>query len=1000
MSPSTSPRFHFVARLVTVITVATCLSYSVALNFSAVQSKTVPNSAMSDKPQVLSVSGEILVRFRAESAVAKTRLRALKVSDRAGEIRMQLEPLNTGTELVPGLRVARVKAEEQDRAITALRSRTDVFYAEPNYVWQLKSTTPNDPRFSEQWGLSIPTNVDQAWDITTGDSNVVVAVIDGGIDVNHQDLRENIYHNPAEIAGNGVDDDGNGFIDDVEGWDFVHNDNRVFDDEPGDDHATHVAGIIGARGNNGLGVTGVCWRVSLLPVKALGPNGGSISNIIAAYGYVKSLKERGVNIRVINNSYGGPSRSLAAEDAIANLNQAGILFVVAAGNDRRDNRRFPTYPANYNLPNVVAVAATDRVFGIDPFYSNYGKPNVMLAAPGTGILSTTPHDTYGYLSGTSMAAPFVAGAAALVVSARPDVSLATLKGALIYSRAQPQGLEAEGLLDVFAAIQAAKENDTTAPAAPANLQYQPPTFGGRTVELQWTAPGDDGTTGQVVDYEVTSITPSGQRFPIPMRFSPQPAGATQNLINILIPLGNYAGTLELKAFDNVGNSSVATVSAPLPISPNTDPYVVSLSANSALSSGGQRLPLDGDDQYYLYNLPFNVPMGDNFSFLSISTNGVIHCTSNPPRRNGINDDLPSSIEYLTGQPMIAGLWEDLTVDQSKRADAGVYLVTPDNDTFIFRWQANKLANGNAVNFEIEIKRNLTITVRYGSGNNDIDPVVGLSYRGPQAYVVPSHTHEYWQAGARISLNQAQTVTFTPRPQPAPAAFQFEHATYQLNESAGVATIAITRQATTPNGFPILGDYSVNYSTISGTALPNSDYIEVSGTLTFTVGEASKTFTVPIVNDSVIEADESLTVMLSNPTNGAVLGPRSSASIIITDNDSSPQLITDASNHVIALDSVTFVRDPFSVVGSHNLSADRRSRIMIFTSNLGLTQPTSDLSVTASGIPLAVEAVGDLAGVPNVSYIIVKLDPVLSGNVSLSIAFRGVTSNVGTLTISP
>src|SRR4029453_4204912 len=135
--PSTSPRFHFLARLVTVITVATCLSYSVALNFLVVQSKTLPSSARSDKSQVLSVSGEILVRFRADSAVAKTRLRALRVSDRAGAIRMQLEPLNTGTELVPGLRVARVHAEEQDRAITALRSRRDVVYAEPNYVWQL-----------------------------------------------------------------------------------------------------------------------------------------------------------------------------------------------------------------------------------------------------------------------------------------------------------------------------------------------------------------------------------------------------------------------------------------------------------------------------------------------------------------------------------------------------------------------------------------------------------------------------------------------------------------------------------------------------------------------------------------------------------------------------------------------------------------------------------------------------------------------------------------------
>lgn len=968
-------------------------------------------SFKSAKAESVSTPGEILVRFRTTSDISRNNIKQLKVTDGRKQFSIELAHLNMSQELVPGLRLARVPADQQESVLNALRIRSDVLYAEPNYIWQASSTLPNDPRFGEQWGLRsvapndpdiFDINADKAWDITTGDSSVVVAVIDGGVDTNHEDLRDNIFRNVGEIPDNGIDDDGDGFIDDVQGWDFHHNDNRVFDNEPGDDHATHVAGIIGARGNNAVGVSGVCWRVTILPIKALGPNGGSISNIINAYGYVKTLRDRGVNIRVVNNSYGGPARSLAAEDAINQLNQSGILFVAAAGNDHRDNRRFPTYPANYSLPNVIAVAATAEGFGIDSFYSNYGKPKVMLAAPGTDILSTLPNNSYGYGSGTSMAAPFVSGAAALVVAARPDVSLTALKGALIYSRAQPQSLETEGVLDVYAAIQAANESDSTPPAAPSNLQYIPPQFGGSLVALQWTAPGDDGGVGQIVDYEVTSITPAGKRISVPIRTDPRPPGTAQSLINIPIPIGNPSGALEVQAFDDVGNTSSASVPAPLNLNQSllADPYIVTESPNTPLSTGGQRLLLDGDDQYVQYNLPFNVPMGGYFSLISISSNGVVHCTGTPPRRNGASDDFLSSVEYLTGQPMIAGLWDDLVIDTSKRPDAGVYVVTPNSDTVIFRWQANTFASGDPVNFEIELRRNSTFIVRYGDGNTELSPVVGLSYGTAQAYVVESHTHEYWQTGSRISLSHALTVTFTPRPQPPAVVFQVEHDSYEFNEGAGVASIVVSRPAFTSSGFPILGTYSVDYSTVPGSALPSADYTETSGSLTFGTGEATKTITIPLVNDSVFEPDETFSVVLSNPTNGSVLGAVSVATVKILDNDLLPQLLTDATNHVIAIDSVTFVRDPFSISGLHNFSSDQRTRVMIFTSNLGLNQPTPDLAVIAAGIPLTIEAVGTLAGVQDTSYVIVKLDPLLMGNVPMTITFRGVVSNAGVLSISP
>jgi len=285
----------------------------------------------------------------------------------------------------------------------------DVEYAEPNYV-RRASLVPNDPDFGELWGLQ---NVDapEAWDTQTGSSTLVVAVLDTGADWDHEDLIDNIWNNDDE-AENGVDSDGNGYIDDIRGWDFVKmpdGDNDPDDDHSGTYHGTHVSGTIGAMGDNGIGVTGVNWSVSIMPLKILDDQGyGSIAGEIEAIDYAVA---NGANI--INASFSGDSYSPSERDAIDRAMVAGILFVAAAGNDGQDNGDIPVYPASYNLDNVIAVAATNQN-DVLAWFSNYGATSVDVAAPGINIYSTRAGDAYQYSSGTSMAAPHVAGLAALI----------------------------------------------------------------------------------------------------------------------------------------------------------------------------------------------------------------------------------------------------------------------------------------------------------------------------------------------------------------------------------------------------------------------------------------------------------------------------------------------------------------------------------------------------------------------------------------------------------
>ena len=327
------------------------------------------------------------------------------------------------------------------QAMRALRRDPRVAYAEPNFVLHAADVTPNDPFFTRLWGLNnigqtvnftagtpdADIDAPEAWSVSTGSPDVVVAVIDTGVDTAHPDLASNIWVNAGEdcpgCRTNGVDDDGNGYVDDWRGWDFANGDNNPADDNG---HGTHVAGTVAATGNNGLGVAGVTWSSKIMPLKFLGADGsGTTDDAISAILYARAK-----GVPILNNSWGGGDGSEALRDAIEQADASGELFVAAAGNDFTNTDVEPFYPASYDLPNILVVGASDQL-DRKAWFSNYGVRTVDLSAPGTNVYSTWTGATYRFADGTSMATPQVSGAAALARAVFPNASGVGLKALLL-----------------------------------------------------------------------------------------------------------------------------------------------------------------------------------------------------------------------------------------------------------------------------------------------------------------------------------------------------------------------------------------------------------------------------------------------------------------------------------------------------------------------------------------------------------------------------------------
>lgn len=399
------------------------------------------------------VPGEYVVQLKSST------IKTMSAKLLAKSLNAQIKRFVPNTDIV----VLKMKDKGDPKlTVASLLENDSILFAEPNYIYRV-SRTPNDPELGKLWGLinsgqadsskaagvaGVDIGAEKAWDIQTGNQDLVVAVIDTGMDYNHKDLKANAWTNEAELNGKtGVDDDGNGFVDDIHGYDFVNRDGDPMDDHG---HGSHCSGTIGAKGDDNAGIVGVAWNVKIMGVKFLSKDGsGSLDAAVESIKYATKM-----GVKVMSNSWGGGGYSEILKNAIQEASDKGIVFTAAAGNHSGNNDETPSYPASYNVPNVISVAAVDNR-GSLAYFSCFGRQSVHVAAPGVNIFSSIPSG-YDSWSGTSMATPHVTGVVALLLSQEPNLTPEEVRNRLVKTSKPLAGLKGKvasnGLIDAYFAL--------------------------------------------------------------------------------------------------------------------------------------------------------------------------------------------------------------------------------------------------------------------------------------------------------------------------------------------------------------------------------------------------------------------------------------------------------------------------------------------------------------------------------------------------------------------
>jgi subtilisin family serine protease len=547
-----------------------------------------------------------------------------------------------------------------EEALAQYQKDPNVLYAEPNFIYQHTATTPNDARFGELFGLHntgqsggvADADIDavEAWDLTQGSDQVVVALLDSGIDYNHPDLNANSFVNLSEFGGTaGVDDDGNGFIDDVRGINTISGTGDPFPNDA-DAHGTHVSGTIAAAGNNSIGVVGVNWRAKIIACKAFGPAGATLVDIIECMDYFLEMKTRAVNpVNIIasNNSWGGGGFSQALLDSILAHNSAGMLFVAAAGNSNQNTDVTPHFPSTYDAPNIIAVLASNRSDQKASF-SSFGPRTVDVGAPGQDILSTTPGNTFSVFSGTSMATPHVVGLVALLKAHNPARTPAQIKNLILTGGDVTPATDTEVLtgrrINAFGSLTCVDRilNNRFAPSGN-NLVVgtgSPIPLG--VLSINCDQPNPAAMTVRVVQ--------TGQSIPL------LDANGSGSFVGQFTPSNIGAFTLEFRqgttVIDTVNISAIGSYDPPR------------LQPAECRTITGTNIPL-GDDQSISVASPFPIQFAGaapGLNSVFVGSNGVLSFSSAITSFSNVT--LPSTISNT----VVAPLWDDLNPGPSGGGD--------------------------------------------------------------------------------------------------------------------------------------------------------------------------------------------------------------------------------------------------------------------------------------------------------------------------------------------
>lgn len=615
--------------------------------------------------------GEVLVRFRTSAPLSQ---------------RFHAHAMLNGTLIksfasVPSLDHVRLPAGVSvEHAVATYRTQPGVLYAEPNYIYRASQVSPNDPQFPLQWNLQntgqagglagADIHALQAWGLTTGSSNVVVAVLDTGIDYTHPELANQTWSSPFPYSVTRTQGDVFTCPAGSHGFDAVNGDCNPQDDEG---HGTHVSGILGAATNNGQGVAGLNWNVQILACKFLDAHGfGDSSGAITCLDMIQSLKSTGVNIVATNNSWGGGAYSQALSDAILAQEQSGILFIAAAGNDFSDNDLVPVYPASYFLPNVISVTASTR---LDQFagYSNTGQRTTHLAAPGDQILSTTPNNTYSIFSGTSMAAPHVTGVAALLSAFNSSYDWRQIKNLL---------LTGGDLLPAFGSTITGRRLN-----AGGSLNCSNQILKARVLPVPDVISATAGSPVTIAALSVNCASPSG-----PVTATVAPGGQTVNLVDDGSGGDQAAGDGLFTGQWTPPGSGTYTISLPWGDPVQVDVlsnYTFNAASSTYVNVSGTNLNL-ADDTVAQVTSPFPIQFGGgSFSQMYVSSNGTISFTD--PYVDYMNAPLPppQAPPFVIPQAntLVVPWWQDLYPVKGSIQNVfwGVVGTAP-NRKFVVEWR--------------------------------------------------------------------------------------------------------------------------------------------------------------------------------------------------------------------------------------------------------------------------------------------------------------------------